>query len=182
MRLGLKALGGKIARGTPAATLGILGFILAHGRSLAGDVRDTSHEVIQLHLELAAASRQSLDLLVHLADGFLSGLRLIALAIAHERADVLGFGVAGCLQLFNLRDHRAALLVEREELLAVPRGLTIRHGGVNGIRILAHKANIQHGVSLGIVIVYFRIRSVYPSIAHESQSARKRTDSQRSAS
>ena len=145
--LGLKALGGKVARLAHAATLRILVLVLAHGRGLTGDVGDTRHEVGDLGVELGAALGQALDLLVHLAHGLLGGLGLLALALLHERTDLFGLGVARGLELLDLRDDGATLLVERKEALAIPAALAVGHGGVERLGILANKFDVEHDAS-----------------------------------
>ena len=102
------------------------------------------HEVIDLGIESAPAFGETFDLLVHLADGLLRRLGLLALALAHERADVLGLGVARCLELLDLGDHGTALLIEREEAVAIPRGLAVRHRGIDRIGVLANELDVEH--------------------------------------
>ena len=91
-------------------------------------------------------------LVVKLGDAVLAGcdlglcsLGLVLLALAHELAHLLGDGVAVCLQLLNLGNDRAALLVELEEALAVPMRVLARGAGlVDEVWILSHELNVEH--------------------------------------
>ena len=148
MGLGLKALGGEVAGLAHAATLGVLVLILAHGRDVGRDVGNAGHEVGDLGVEFGTARAEHLDLLVDLANGVLGSLGLVALALLHEDADLLGLGVAGGLQILDLCDDGAALLIEREEALTVPGALTVRHGGVERLRVLANKFDVEHSPSV----------------------------------
>ena len=148
MSLELKALGLEVARGAPAATLGVLGLVDANGRGLARNVGEVGHEVILLLLELGTTGGKPLDLLVDLADGLLGSLGLVLLALLHESADLLGLSVAGGLKVFDLADDGTTLIVELEELLTVPGGLTICHRGIDDIGVLANELHVEHGCSL----------------------------------
>ena len=145
--LGLKALGGKVAGLAHATALGVLVLVPTHGRGLAGDVGDARHEAGDLGIELGAALGQTLDLLVHLTHGLLGSLGLLALALLHERADLLGLGVTRGLELLDLRDDGATLLVERKETLAIPAALAAGHGSVERLGILANKFDVEHDAS-----------------------------------
>ena len=147
VRLGLKALCSEVARGAPATALGVLGLVLAHRRGLVGQVGQMRHEVGKLGLELGAAIGQTVDLLVDLAHGFLGRLGLVALAHAHERTDLLGLGVARGLQLLDLGDHGATLIVQSKELLTIPRRLAVGHCGIDDVRVLANEFDVKHDAS-----------------------------------
>ena len=149
--LGLKALGGKVAGLAHATAFRVLVLVLTHRRGLAGDVGDARHEVGDLGVELGAALGQPLDLLVHLAHGLLGSLGLLALALLHEGADLLGLGVTRGLELLDLRDDGATLLVERKEALTIPAALAVGHGGVERLGILANKFDIEHDASVFVV-------------------------------
>ena len=149
--LELEALGLEVTRGAPAAALDVLGLVNAHGRGLARDVGQVGHEVIEVGLELAAALGKAVDLLVDLADGLLGSLGLVLLALLHEGANLLGLGVARGLELLDLADDGTALVVELEELLAVPARLAVGHGLVDGVRVFADKLHVEHGCSLSLL-------------------------------
>ena len=142
MRLGLKALGLKVARGAPTTTLGVLVLIFTDRRGVTGDVGEMRHEVVLLLLELGASLGQTVDLLVDLAHGLLSSLGLVLLALLHKGTDLLGLGVTSGLKLLDLGDDGATLVIECEEFLTIPRGLAVGHGGVDRIGVLAHELDI----------------------------------------
>ena len=128
------------------------------------------HEVIQVGLELAATLGQAVDLLVDLADGLLGGLGLVLLALLHEGADLLGLGVARGLELLDLADDGAALVIKLEELLAVPTGLAVGHGLVDGVGVFTDKLDVEHGCSLSLLSHGTRVPSPAPRRAATCRS------------
>lgn len=148
MSLGLKALGCKVTRVAPATNLGVLVLVHAYGSSLAGHVGDTRHEVVLGVLKLAAPSGQALDLLVDQTDGLLGRLGLLALALLHEHADLLGLGVALRLKLLDLGDDGAALARRAQRTSRGPRipwRFAMASSRASGV--LANKLDIEHDSS-----------------------------------
>ena len=139
----------ELARGAPAAHLGVVGVVLAVGHGLVGDVGDGGDEVEELLLNGGALLAQLGDALLVCGDLGLGGLGLVLLAVLHKKANLLGDGVAVGLELLDLGDDRATLLVQLEELLAVPVGILPGLAGlVHGVGVLADELDVEHMLSL----------------------------------
>jgi hypothetical protein len=139
----------ELARGAPAAHLGVVGVVLAVRHVLVRDVGDGGNEVEELLLNVRALLAELGDALLVGGDLRLGGLGLVLLAVLHEKADLLGHGVAVGLELLDLGDDGAALLVELEELLAVPvRVLAGLAGLVHDVGVLADELDVEHVLSL----------------------------------
>lgn len=134
----------ELARGAPTTTLDVLILVLTVRGGLARNVGQVSHEVVLLLLEGGTALGQNVNLLVDGTHGLLGGLGLVLLAFLHQGANLLGLGVARSLELLDLGDDGATLVVELKELLAIPRRLAISHGCIDGIGVLANKLDIKH--------------------------------------
>ena len=86
------------------------------------------------------------DAVLHGSDFLAHGSGLVGTAVLHEGADLLGGAVALGLKSLDLLDHLAALLVERQEALLVPRAVALGHGGVEDLGVLTKQANVVHVV------------------------------------
>ena len=127
MRFGLEALRLEIARGAPAADLGVLGLVLADGRLVVGEVGRMGDQVVELALDLVAAGVELGDLVVDGAHALLGGLGLVLFALRHHLADGLGRAVALLLKRLDLGDGGTAGLIELGEERGIPRGVAILH-------------------------------------------------------
>ena len=135
----------ELARGAPAAHLRVLGVVVAEGHARVGDVGDARDEVEQLVLALGALGVELGDAVLVGGDLGLRGLGLVLLALAHELADLLGNRVAVGLELLDLDDGLAALLVELEEALAIPVGVLAGLAClVHDVGVLTDELDVEH--------------------------------------
>ena len=146
MRLGLDALGRKVARGAPALDLDVERLVETLGCGVGGDVGDVAHELGLGTLKLVATGVELGDAVLHGSDFLAHGSGLVGTAVLHEGADLLGGAVALGLKSLDLLNHLAALLVERQEALLVPRAVALGHGGVEDLGVLTKQANVVHVV------------------------------------
>ena len=84
------------------------------------------------------------DLLFELRDLCFGCFCLFLLAFAHERSDALRNGVALRKQRFLLRDRAAAIFVELQEALRIPREIAAFHGLVHKIDVFADESDVEH--------------------------------------
>ena len=145
VRLGLEV---KVRRLAPLANLGVVGIVDAVGNALVRDVGDGRDQVEELLLHVGALLVKIGDPLLVGGDLRLGGHGLVLLAVAHEEADLLGGRVTLCLEVLDLCDHGAPLLVELEEPLPIPvRVLPGRTRLVHCVRIFAYELDVEHLVS-----------------------------------
>ena len=142
--LGLKALGGEVARGAPAAHLRVVVLVLADGGRGVAQVRHAHEQRLQRVVGLGAGGAGRFQLLVDLAHLLLGGLGLVLLALAHEGADLLGDTVALGLEGLFLGDDLATLHIEGSELLRIERRMAVPHGLGHFIKMVANVFDIQH--------------------------------------
>ena len=113
------------------------------------DVGNAGHQVKEGGLDLVAAIVQAGDAVLVGSHARLGGLGLVLLALAHELPNLLGDGVALGLELLDLSDDGATLLVKLEELLAVPVGVLAGLAGlVHDVGVLADELDVEHAGSL----------------------------------
>ena len=121
-----------------------------------------SQDLVQLAVHFLALRGRRGKLLVDLAHALLRGLGLVLLALAHERADLLGERVALCLQGFLFGDGGFARRVKLGETVLVPTGVARLHGGGDGILVLANETKVQHIEALLLNSWWFLVvRPVY---------------------
>ena len=120
VRLHLDALGLEVARGAPAAHLGVVVLVIAHGGGVGRHVRRAQQDVVQLGIGGLALGGDGGQLVVDLADALLGGLGLVLLAGGHHLADALGRGVALGLQSLLLGDGGTTGFVKFGEARRVP--------------------------------------------------------------
>ena len=144
MRLRLEV---ELGRRAPTAHLGVLAFILADRRGLMRHVGHVHHELGKGRLGLVAAGRRLRQLVVDLANALLGGLGLVLLAFAHHLADRLRRRIALSGKLLFLRDGGAALLVKRQEALAIELEVARAHRLDDGIQVFANEFEIKHGLA-----------------------------------
>ena len=96
--------------------LGVVGGILAERDARVGEVRDGGKQGVAAGLDLGDHLVQLGDPVADGAGLRLLGLGLLGLLLAHQRADLLGDGVAPGLELLDLGQRGAAALVEGENL------------------------------------------------------------------
>ena len=148
--LGLKALGGEVARGAPAAHLGVVVLVLADGGGGVAQVRHAHQQGVQGVVGLGAGGAGRLQLLVDLAHLLLGGLGLVLLALAHERADLLGDAVALGLQGLLLGNQLAALNVKGGELLGIEGRMAVLHSLGYFVEMFTYVLDVQHRLLLGV--------------------------------
>ena len=140
--LGLEALGGEVARGAPAAHLGVVVLVGAHRRGGVGHVGDGHQQVAQVGVDGLAARAHIGELVVDGAHALLGGLGLVLLAGAHHLADLLGERVALGLERLLPLDGLAAGLVKLGEAGRVPRCVAVLHGLAHGVQVFADELDV----------------------------------------
>ncbi len=100
-----------------ALNLDVLAVVFADGHGIVDDVRDHQHALADLRLELRFLLFQGVQLLGDAGD-FLAYLhRLVLLALAHQRADLLGQDVALVAQGIAALQGVAVFLVQGDDLV-----------------------------------------------------------------
>ena len=134
----------ELARGAPAAHLGVVVLVVADRAVLARDVGDGVGERLELLLNVLELGVEALDFVADLAHAGLGGFRLVLLALLHHGADLLGRRVALRLEGFGLLDQVAPEGVEFFESVVVPLCVAVCESGLDDIGVLADKANVEH--------------------------------------
>ncbi len=128
--------------------LHVLGVVLADGHGIVDDVGDHQHALSDLLGVLDLLLLDVGQLVLHVLDLLLGGLGLVALALAHQHADLLGDLVALGTQVVRALYGLAVLAVKIQHLV---------HQGQLGvlkllfdilahqIGVAAHQIDIQHG-------------------------------------
>ena len=131
-------------RRAPTTHLGVIVFVFADRRGFGRNVRDREDELVERRLGLLVQIGVVGDLLFELRDLCFGCFCLFLLAFAHERSDALRNGVALRKQRFLLRDRAAAIFVELQEALRIPREIAAFHGLVHKIDVFADESDVEH--------------------------------------
>ena len=141
MRLGLEI---ELARGAPAAHLGVVVLVITDRRVGAGDVGNGIGEAVELFLDGHEGAIEIVDLVAHIAHADLGVFGLLGIAFLEHGADLLGDGIALGLEGFDLLDNLAALRVQPAKLIVIPFRVAVFQRLLDDFGVLANEANVEH--------------------------------------
>ena len=133
------------SRGVPQRfDLDVVVLVGADRHARVGQVGAGQQQVAGVGVDRVEVRLEAGDAVVDDPHLVLRRLGLVALAVLHQRADRLGRLVALGLKRLDLADERAALLVEAQERVDVPRRVAARHRGANGVGVLSDESGVEH--------------------------------------